>query len=441
MIYETNWLQWPVKRYTRSFRAYVVEPSKYAPETHRDIFDAALVSLIVDQSAELDSVVAPPAANRPRNFDLIIFPEAFLAANDLITTLKSLATIDEFGCVHVGLRPSSTNDNHLFNVPDIKALVEELKIVPSIQLSDLEHFSNWLSKQQPRDIFNLGCLFTIDANKTIRVCMHPKLVRSKYELSTVHGRHMTEANLLSLVTLVPTNKRFMTVTLQPMICSDALMLPTDNASGGPLEALINSSHSFHDSPPDHIDIVSLSVCTPLQEIKRKNGEVNRQWHSQFRNSFVHAATHDSCMRHHFSTFVLSNFSSIPKENIAGMSGAFIPVPLREEPYPPFVSFSTFGPTEPLNDDTWNEVSSTIDGKESAKDSVRPNEIKRTKGYLACLDTASMKEKIRASMLGFTVSRLLRDNPRWSSPAGLVEFELRTMTYGAGSDEPVFKVEN
>jgi hypothetical protein len=41
-----NLLDWTVNRRDRTFHVYVVEPGKYEPKTHSNIFDAAIMSLL-----------------------------------------------------------------------------------------------------------------------------------------------------------------------------------------------------------------------------------------------------------------------------------------------------------------------------------------------------------------------------------------------------------
>ena len=48
---------------------------------------------------------------------------------------------------------------------------------------------------------------------------------------------MEEATLLTVVTLRPTDKKYLTVTIQPLLCSDMLHLGTDRGQSRPLEAL------------------------------------------------------------------------------------------------------------------------------------------------------------------------------------------------------------
>lgn len=433
MTFETNWLQWPVKRTQRSFRTYVVEPAIYAPETHKKIFDAALSSLIANQQSELNSANFSSTIKTVRHFDLIVFPEAFLASDDLIQTLNILSGLDEFGCVHVGLRASDSPQNHLFSVKQIVDLIKQLKEIPKIETLDLKKFEYWVSQQEIPDYYNLGCLFTIDSQKKIRICMHAKIVRSKFEVSALPELHMKEANLISLVTLVPDNKRFMTVTVQPMICSDALGTPTDSGAGNPLEALGGSSHFLRDTPPDHIDIVSLSLCTPQKQISSTGkGKGSRAWHQQFRESFVAAAKGDGYSRHHFSTFVMSNFRDIPDAPVAGLSGAFMSIPMRADGiYPKYLTLFSYGAEEEKGDDIWIPVTERNESR-----TTRP---KTRKAHLACLDP-DHTENPKASMLGFTLVRLLRDNPKWEHIEALAEFELRTLSATAHAELNEFTIE-
>ena len=48
---------------------------------------------------------------------------------------------------------------------------------------------------------------------------------------------MEEGTLLTVVTLIPTDKRLLTVSIQPLICSDALLQNTDRPVSRPLEAV------------------------------------------------------------------------------------------------------------------------------------------------------------------------------------------------------------
>ena len=254
--------------------------------------------------------------------------------------------LDSFGCVHVGLRPSATDPNHLFLAKQLRELVKELKLVPTILHADLESFCAWLDEQSDDLRFNIGCLFTLDAHQRVRVCLHPKLVQSKYEVSPLPEQNMEEANLLTVVTLRPVNKRLKTVVIQPLLCSDALHLSTKRSDSRPLEALQSDAGCLGDDPPDHIDIVSVATCTPQVPDPTSKAPYYRTWHNEFKKTFDRAASDDDPLaRHRFATFVLSNFQMMPTGDPGGLSGAFIPVPLGNSPFPDYVALSCWGHPE------------------------------------------------------------------------------------------------
>jgi hypothetical protein len=142
--FRSNWLTWTVNRRDRTFRVYVVEPRAYRPTAHADIFWAALRPFVfAHQTSQVrlearDAQELPRRTPRPRRFDLLTFPEAFL---DSETLLQCIQDIGSYG-------------------------------------------------------HSLGCAF--------------------------HKENMTEANLLPLVTLKPTDKNLSLTTIQPLICSDVL---------------------------------------------------------------------------------------------------------------------------------------------------------------------------------------------------------------------------
>lgn len=151
----------------------------------------------------------------------------------------------------------------VYSWTDSRELVSSLIGLPEMNRSDLDPFCRWLQKQNADKYFNIGCLFTIDRHRQLRVCLHPKLVRSKFEMSPLHEKHMAEANLLTLVTLLPADKVFLSVTLQPLLCSAALHIDTDRPQAWLLEGVNVESRSFGDAPPDHIDIVSVPNRTTV----------------------------------------------------------------------------------------------------------------------------------------------------------------------------------
>jgi len=432
--FKSNWLRWPVARKDRPFRVFVVEPQQYNPAEHSRIFNAAITSLVDPERSLLDPHQRNPFAVRRERFDLVTFPEAFLPKDDLLTALTWLPNDESFGCVHVGLRPSAEAGQHLFSTYEIGELVKSLNEISEPVANDLVNFSEWLKSQSDEDMFNIGCVFTIDVNKEIRVCLHPKLVRSKFEIAALHEHHMKEADLLTLITLLPADKALLSVTIQPLICSDALLADTDTRRGTPLEGVNDYPECFGDTPPEHIDIVSVATCTPQPQTEpiTPDGERSRQWHQQFRESFRRAASEPALVRHFTATFVLSNFTNIPGSAIGGLSGAFVPIPLRISNPPEFVVSSTYGrlKTSTETDNYWSQP--------TAGDSL--SATISSLGFITSLDSSPTYTSGVASMLGFTINRLLRDTSRWpTSSNGLVDFQLKIAAYDSNG-KLVFKKE-
>jgi hypothetical protein len=415
--FRSNYLEWPINRPGRSFRVFVVEPSTYDPGRHADIFNATLTFLIAGQPQLVDPFQIENAIPGGEHFDLVTFPEAFLSAEALLAALPSVVGIPDFGCVHIGLRPSSDNTTHLFLAGELRNFVAALERIEGLERADLCPFSEWLGQQRLDWRFNVGCLFTLDARGHLRVCLHPKMVPSNLEVSPLEENHMKEATLLTAITLRPTNKRFQTITIQPLLCSDTLNLDTDRGESRPIEALHTNADCLGDNPPDHVDIVSVATCTPQVEFfSGKSGY--RMWHQQFRNTFVLAASDDSCSRHHFATFILSNFHTLPEKKAGGLSGAFIPAPLSREKPHSYIYVSGWGrPKRTRVDKRW----STPEDDASA-------ETWWTDGHLSCLNPFGTRAEAPARLLGFTVQRLPRDMSPWRDPLGLVRCTLKTAVY-------------
>lgn len=427
--FKPNWLIWPVERSSRTFRVYVVEPHEYNPRDHAAIFKGALSSLVNSERSRVDPYVAAPAIETVEPFDLITFPEAFLPIDDFLSVLVQISCLAALGCVHVGLRPTVDGKQHLFKVNALKDFIISLSAVPNISTKDLAPFSDWLSVQSDEDLFNIGCIFTIDAHQSVRVCLHPKLVRSQFETSPFSDAHMKEANLLTLVTLQPENRALLSITIQPLICSDALFLDTDMPNNRPLEAVNSNANCFEISPPDHIDIVSVATCTPHPE---HNNAEYRQWHQQFLDSFISAPRDAELARHHHSIFVLSNYGIFPKNVPAGLSGAFLPIPLRDFEVPSFVSISAWG--HPKQSKLKNNWSSLAGDPPLGKDWS-------SLGYIASLDPYRKNSLALACMFGFTIHRLPRNATRWQSKNGLDKYQLRIATFNAETGDVEFRKED
>lgn len=396
-----NHLQWTVDRRSRTFDVRVVEPSAYSPSEHGAIFLQCLSTIISPPAAELDPFV-PTSDSAPDAFDLLSFPEAFAPADALVEALARAPAFDRLGCIHVGLRPDGSA-NHLFSVTQIEALVESIGKISRAAASDLSQFIDWLAVQRPSARINLGCLFAIDDTGDLRVCLHPKLVRSKFEASALHESHMTEADLVSLVTIRPTNCSMLSVTIQPLICSDALNLGTDKGTPGPIEAL-NATYCPIADPPDHVDIVSIVMCTPQPERQALDGSLIREWHTDYRESFCGAAKDGSKARHHFATFILANFATIESAS-AGLSGLFQPVDPRGQALPDEIDYARYGHDEGEADNRWLSRGDP------------PPKNWRGRAYTAGLRPLRRDDHAAVKVFGFSLSRLLRDASPWRPRGG------------------------
>jgi hypothetical protein len=337
-----NILQWSTVRRARPCRIYVVEPERYSPEQHGKVFNAAITALLTPQLSRVDPFTPSPTVANGEYFDLVTFPEAFLPSDELLSALNVLLPYGSLGCVHVGLRPTKEGDRHLFQISELSDLVASLSSLSQDACTDLAPFSEWLQTQSSDRRFNIGCLFTIDSDRQLRVCLHPKLIRSKFEASPLHEEHMTEADLLTLVTLLPTNKALFSVTIQPLLCSDALQLGTDRPHARPMDGVNTDAACLGETPPDHIDIVSVPTCTPQNDSPVTKGDPYRKWHPEFTDSFKRAASDDSLVRHHYAIFVLANFRTLRGSIPGGLSGVFVPLPFGRAIYPDFVNVSSYG---------------------------------------------------------------------------------------------------
>lgn len=415
-------LKWPFERTSLPFAIRVVEPRRVDPPGHTEILNAVVENLIRPTALPVDrfdDAAAPPAKRR---FDLVTFPEAFAPAAAILNVARALANEGPSGCLHIGLRPDEDASTHLFNAPAAKSLADELRAFLDPGIDDLADFTEWLDRQDPGHRFNLGCVLAVDAASRLRACLHPKLVRSKFEVDRLPERHMTEANLLTLITLVPTDARFGTVTIQPLICSDALDIGTDRQQPAPIPA-INFYASCLSDPPNHVDVVSVATCTPQPSGKSRDGSRYRVWHSQFLESFTAAAQNQDRSRHHFASFVLANYTEMPDKSGGGLSGIFLPAPPRFPDTDPAVSVSCWGrrkePTRPNNG--WSE----------------PDDQALTtwtsRGFVAGLDPFEGDGAGVARVLAFDVHRLPRETSSWRADASIVAWEIADCVVGAAGN--------
>jgi hypothetical protein len=425
-----QFFEWHVQKETRAFRVYVVEPAVFDPpdgiQRFIDIFDGAITSLLSSGppiTRDSGSVRNAPVSDR---FDLLIFPEAFLPWDHLPASLERIHGLDRFGCVHVGLRSAQDRSTHLIGTAELQTMLHTLSTVAGVRKSDLDAILAWAADREPGDHYNLACLFAVDAAGELRVCVHPKMVRSRFEISQLPERTMTEANVISLISLVPADGAFSRVVLQPLICSDALELQTDVPWRRPLEIINQHTDKIGAPVPDHVEIVSVVTCTPQYEAKSVGDEPVRWWHSDFRHTFTRAGR-GGLDRHGQSIFALSNFRDLttgggPGTSPGGCSGGFMPVPLEMPAgvtLNDFVQVSTWGRDLPNPENNWSVPSHRS-----------PPQSRESLGHIISLDS-SYGNDADAQMFGFTISRFPRDVAAWKPQQGFINLDLRSGRYEEG----------
>ena len=378
---------------------HVVEPSDYDPTKHGDLFREVITAIVSPPPTPLDLFTAL-TFSADEAFDLMTFPEAFAPIDSLLEVLAAMDQLTALGCIHVGLRPSNDREQHLFTPAELKAFLSRLRSVARLAHEDLTVFSQWVDGQRPSAKINVACLFTLDQEGQIRICLHPKGVRSSAERSALPDHTMDEANMLTLVTLRPTDRRFMSITLQPLICSDTLNLQTERHTTSLIEEVNRRANAF-DAPPDHVDIVSVVSCTPQRVSQTVSGSY-REWHQDFRDAFVGAAQSGAMTRHRYATFVLSNFETAPGDRPGGLSGVFEPIHPKAETLHRAVDLSCYG--HPQTDPDGNNRWSTPDD--------RPIVSWDSRGYLAGLSPCSAQAGVAVKIFSFTLMPLLRDQSPW-----------------------------
>jgi hypothetical protein len=344
----------------------------------------------------------------------------------LLDVLRPLNRAGPIGCIHVGLRPSDDAQNHLFTHRQAADLIASIREISDGAAADIAPLAEWLSSQRDNFHFNLGCLFTVDANSEVRVCVHPKVVRSSVECSPLPEHHMEEANFLTLVSLLPVDKNILTVTLQPLICSDALNLSRDRGGPAPMAAVNSEAACFGNSPPDHIDIVSAVTCT-RQAQGGRDGQAYRAWHNEFQKSFLNAASDGAYFRHHFAVFVLSNFRMLPQTIPGGLSGVFVPRPPQMPArFHDAVIVSLYG--RPKQDFRGNNRWSTPEDGSSPDWSSR--------GFVAALDPYAGPRDAVVRIFACNIQRLPRHDMPWSR-TGTGSLARCEVSVGTGSDHLAF----
>lgn len=395
-------LEWPMNRTSRAFVVRVVEPDSYDPRSHLRIFNAVIQHMIGPQPDQIiDAHDARPQSS-PEPFDLIAFPEAFVDSNALLTALQALSQSGSTGCIHVGLRPDNSDATHLFCPQQMSDLVQRIRAVEFVAEQDLSAFSAWVDRQTAAHFFNLGAVFAVDANRRLRICLHPKQVRSQYEFAALPEKHMTEADLLSVITLYPSNKVLRSVVLQPIICSDFLRLPRDGGGVPPVQGVNVHAGKLLAHAPDHIDVISVVACTPHPVTREPPA---RRWQEKFLEAFKE--TQDAMVpRHNFAAVIVANFRHLASRAPGGLSGAFLPIAVKSTTLHPSIVTTYYGRKDASSQNRWSEPQDDTSGWQNL-------------GFVASLDACAEPAASPVRIFEFTIQRLPRDNAVWERrPPGL-----------------------
>ncbi|WP_141213291.1 hypothetical protein [Janthinobacterium sp. PC23-8] len=388
-----------MQRDSRSLRLFTVEPHAYEPEKH----SAILFSIVTRLKSNTEESYGTKVNILPASsFDLLVFPEVFLCSADLITLVNSLRSAGPTGCIHTGIRPDSS-ERFLFARDEVLKLSEDL-IKAGARPDDLCRFSNWLINQKKNTHFNLGAVIAVDVDSKVRITLHPKVLRSKFELSAFPDSNMTEAKFLTLITLIPSEPSLLPITLQPLLCSDALIHDTDYPGTRPIDAISRYGNSFNNTIPDHIDIISLATCSPHTPSKDFP-----LWHIDFREGFLRMAKHDNNLRHRHAIIVMANFLQIPDNpRFGGLSGAFLPIPLHINRQPKSVVACQYATAENSHDPAWH-INDVVVSKKLA--------------HMICLKYPKILNSSTVTLLGFDLHRVLKEANHYNPSHGLLNYEI------------------
>lgn len=329
--YNLNNYKWKLKNSDNPFRAYIVQPysaeisneeaEKLFFETINFLERGNFKSVIYDSN--INPIESTYTTNKiPEKYKLLTFPEGFLPYSILINFLKS--DIPDIGCIHTGLR-TERNKDFLFYQNDVSSLIKELENL--VFKKDIDKFKNWYIQnckdEQPISL----AIFLLKENKkgksqkeNLRICLHPKIVRSKYENSYISEEHLKECGLLSLIYLEQKNNIKSNIITQPLICSDLISKPKDLGLLKPVEAEELSNHLF--------DIVSTVNCSPTMKkniLDPSNNDIFT-WKLDFKNIFSDASKGEFNNRFQNTCFILTNYFKFPNistSNQGGLSGFFI----------------------------------------------------------------------------------------------------------------------
>ena len=129
--------------------------------------------------------------------------------------------------------------------------------------------------------------------------------------------------------------------------------------------------------------------------------------------FRSAASDPDFSRHHFSVVVLANFQEIAADVAGGLSGLFLPVPPRKDPFPDEIAVTCWGKPKvaPDSNNRW-----------SCPDDEALHKWKN-RGFIASLTPTSARAEL-VRIFGCTIQRLPRENSLWTTPETLTQCDVR-----------------
>ncbi|MGH1347540.1 MAG: hypothetical protein ACRBN8_38645 [Nannocystales bacterium] len=362
----------------------MVEPRKYAPGTHEEIFYSVFGLIVGGKSTFATPGDRSGPEPSPRPPDLTTFPEAFLPASALLKFASSRAVQALEGCLQTGLRPDDQGASHLFTK---RSALELVAATTAFSPDDNSIVKEWLEGLVDEAHVNLAIAMAYDSDQqALKLCLFPKSIRSKYERGSLPETYMEEGEILTVVNLEPSRAATTTISVQPVVCSDTLIGESDRGLPNPVRC-ISSDHCTITPTPQAIDIVSVSACTP-QLVGAGKVTASTRWKQAFREAFASAAFTEPFRRHKHAVFVLSNFGEVANAP-AGLSGAFIPAKLSGTPSGE-LNFDFYGREGSQQDNAWFDRS-------------QPNEVA---AHLVQMPRGP--EEAVVSTLSFTLHRLPRD---------------------------------
>lgn len=402
---------WTTDRRTWAFRCGVVEPAKYAPAGHAALFLAEMSRLLSPAFVGIEEPISPPAPP----LDLVTWPEAFLPAETLVAVLRGLLGHDRCPCIHVGLRPNALSDGtHLFTYAQLSDLVLALRGLSSTISDDLEAFAQWLAAAAMWGHYNVACVFMIDVDGALRVCLHPKNTASPHEISGLPDHTVHEADFGAVVTLAPREQAIYAVHLQPLICSDLLDLTRAEPGYGPRAALNADPQRFGPQTPEKLDIVSVVTCTPQANEATGHRPASPTWQPKFRSAFLAPLEGGTLVRHAEAVVVLSNVRTIIQRH-GGLSGCYVPEPLPRQ--------TDFGDWSRV----WSWGRAGGDSGWSLLEGEGPSVDWKSEAHLVTLEPDYVAGLIAEDhMFAFTITRFPRARPRLERAATLASVEIRSL---------------